>query len=64
MCIVDLLSELNQNGSFAVLPALQEIKKIRIKTSFHISTFTKYFDEKPGIFFIWPEISFSSTINY
>ena len=53
MCIVDLLRELKQNDSFAVLPALQQ----RISQPHAIFTFTNISDEKSGNFlFVWPKL--------
>ena len=47
---VDLLRELNQNGSFAVLLALEKRKRSKNK-KYAAFTFTKISNEKPGIIF-------------
>ena len=57
MCTADLLRELNQNGSLAVLPlpsCAAEKKEKEMKYKPHATfTFTKISDEKPVIFSIW-----------
>ena len=55
---------MKQSGSFAVFPALQQRKKKINKTPHAAFTFTKYYDEKSGIFFMWPKAALLSLTKW